>query len=94
MDTLKTEIRAFVVKNFLFGKEDGLADDTSFLEQGIVDSTGVLELVAHLQERYGIKVEDSELIPDNLDSIATIAEFVTRKQANAAPSASVAGGSA
>jgi acyl carrier protein len=93
MDTLKTEIRAFVVKNFLFGKDEGLTDDTSFLEQGIVDSTGVLELVAFVQERFRIKVEDSELIPDNLDSISCIAEFVVRKQGDIS-SASLAGGCA
>jgi acyl carrier protein len=94
METLKSEIRSFVVKNFLFGKEEGLADDSSFLEEGIVDSTGVLELVSHLQETYGIKIDDSELIPDNLDSITTIAEFVTRKRGTAATSASGAVGTA
>ena len=87
MESLRTDIRAFVVKHFLFGKDDGLADDTSFLEQGIVDSTGVLELVAFIQDQYGVKVEDDELTPDNLDSVGAIAEFVTRKRGMREPSA-------
>jgi len=87
MESLRTDIRAFIAKNFLFGKDDGLADDASFLEQGIVDSTGVLELVAFIQEQYGVKVEDNELIPDNLDSVGAIAEFVIRKKGMREPSA-------
>jgi acyl carrier protein len=94
MDALKTELRQFVVTNFLFGAEEGPADDASFLEEGIIDSTGVLELVAHLQQRYGIRVEDDEIIPDNLDSIEALAAFVRRKQDAAEPSRSVAGGTA
>ena len=56
-DELKTEVRAFIVQNFLFGVEEDLGDDTSFLDRGILDSTGVLELVAHIEEHYGIQVE-------------------------------------
>ena len=67
-----------------------LGDDTSFLEEGIIDSTGVLELVAHLQEHYGITVEDSELTPDNLDSINSISEFIGRKQ-QVSPEPTIAG---
>lgn len=84
MESTKAEIREFVIKSFLFGQGNGLTDDASFLEQGIVDSTGVLEFVAHLQHRYGIKIEDDELIPDNLDSISAAAAFVERKQAKVA----------
>ena len=80
MSELKQKIRNFVVENFLFGQADGLADDSSFLEQGIVDSTGVLELVAHLEKHHGIKVRDEELIPDNFDSINAIAAYLERKQ--------------
>jgi acyl carrier protein len=79
MNDIKSEIRRFVVESFLFGEDAGLADDTSFLEKGIVDSTGVLELVAHLEKTYGIKVRDEELIPENLDSIDAIAVFLTKK---------------
>jgi acyl carrier protein len=79
MSDIKNEIRKFVVETFLFGQDNGLADDASFLDQGIVDSTGVIELVAHLEKTYGIKVKDEELIPDNLDSITAIAGYLAKK---------------
>jgi len=81
IDPLKTELRAFVVKNFLFGVNEGLRDDASFLDEGILDSTGVLELVSHLEQSYGITVDTDELTPDNLDSIDALTDFVTRKRA-------------
>ena len=75
-----TDIRGYIVERFLFGQgADGLSNDASFLEQGIVDSTGVLEIVMFLEQRFGIKVNDDELIPDNLDSVNKVANFVTRK---------------
>lgn len=74
-------IRAFVVENFLFGEAGALTDDASLLDEGVIDSTGVLELVAFLEEEYEISVEDSELVPENLDSIAAIGAYVVRKQA-------------
>jgi acyl carrier protein len=80
MSDLKQDIRKFVVETFLFGQDNGLTEDTSFLSEGIVDSTGVLELVAHLEKTYGIKVKDEELIPDNLDSVGSIASYLTQKQ--------------
>jgi acyl carrier protein len=74
---LNDELRRFVTDNFMFGKPGkGFADDDSFLERGIIDSTGVLELVAFLEERYGIKLQDRDLIRDNLDSINSLARFV------------------
>lgn len=79
MSELKQSIRKFVVENFLFGQANGLADETSFLEQGIVDSTGVLELVAHLEKSYAIKVKDEELVPENLDSINAITAYLEKK---------------
>lgn len=81
-DTLdkKQKIRQFIVETFLFGDTDaGLADDESLLDSGIVDSTGVLELVAFLEEEFDIEVKDEELIPDNLDSLDQLAAFVERK---------------
>jgi len=75
-----TEIREFVIENFLFGDDTGLTDATSFRDEGIVDSTGVLELVAFLETQFSISVEGSEYVPDNLDSIEKIAAFVVRKQ--------------
>ena len=80
---VKSEIRSFVVENFLYGQDDGnLGDDVSFLEKGIIDSTGVLELVSFIEENYGIAVLDEELIPDNFDSLAKLSAFVSRKIGN------------
>jgi acyl carrier protein len=76
---MRDKIRAFIVENFLFGKDDGLEDDTSFLEEGIIDSTGVLELVSFLEEEYSISVEDEELVPENLDSINNVVQYLKRK---------------
>ena len=73
------EIYDFVVANFLFGQAGGLEPSDSLLDRGVIDSTGVLELVAHLEDRYSIKVEDAEVIPDNLDSSERIANYVNRK---------------
>src|SRR5439155_14075325 len=70
MELLIQELRTFIVDNFLFGDASGrftFSDDDSFQRRGIVDSTGILELVCHLQERYGIDITDTELVPDNLD---------------------------
>jgi acyl carrier protein len=80
MTSVRQEIRHFVVENFLFGQDQQLEDGTSFLENGIIDSTGVLELVAHLERVYGVKVKDDELVPDNLDSIEAIVAYLDRKR--------------
>ncbi len=72
-------VRHFVVENFLFGDGESLKEDTSFLEKGIIDSTGILELVMFLEETYNIKIEDDELIPENLDNLQNIARFIDRK---------------
>jgi acyl carrier protein len=81
---LNDELRRFVTDNFMFGKVgNGFADDDSFLERGIIDSTGVMELVAFLEEKYEIRLHDQDLIPDNLDSINGLARFVeSRLQPN------------
>lgn len=86
MQTLEIEgdVRDFVITDFLFGKPTDLQPHESLLENGIIDSTGVLELVSFLEERYSITVEDDEVIPDNLDSIANIAAYVARKLSLAA----------
>jgi len=81
MQQILEELRRFVVSNFLFGQEDDrLGDDTSFMESGIIDSTGVLELVQFVEQQYGIQVEDEELIPENLDSLANLARYVSSKK--------------
>lgn len=81
---LKDELRQFVTDNFMYGKPyKGFADDDSFIERGIIDSTAVMELVAHLERRYRITLQDKDLIPDNLDSVNNLARFVkSRVQPN------------
>ncbi len=79
MMQLKDKIRQFIVEDFLFGDDNGLKDDTSFLDEGIIDSTGILELVSFLEEEFSISVEDEELIPENLDSIMNVVAYLERK---------------
>nr|AHN98023.1 Acyl carrier protein [uncultured bacterium lac193] len=75
-----TDVREYIVERFLFGQGgETLSNDASFLEEGIVDSTGVLEIVMFLEQRFGIKIKDDELVPDNLDSVSKVASFVVRK---------------
>ncbi len=80
--TLRAELRQFIVENYLLTHDDpSLRDCDSLTARGILDSTGALELVMHLEERYGVTVADEELHPDNLDSIDRIAAFIERKRA-------------
>jgi acyl carrier protein len=79
MEEIKLKARNFVVDNFLFGNANGLEDETSFLDAGILDSTGVMEVVAFLEQQFGVRVDDDELTPENLDSISSIGAFVSRK---------------
>jgi len=79
LNVTKEKIKTFIVENFLFGSEDGLKDETSFLEEGIIDSTGILELVTFLEEEFSIAIEDEELVPENLDSINNVTTFLERK---------------
>ena len=72
-------VREFMVENFLFGDGGALKEDTSFMEEGIIDSTGILELVFFLEESFSISVEDQELVPENMDSLQSIAGFIDRK---------------
>jgi acyl carrier protein len=76
-----SKVREYIVENFLFGEGDSLKEDTSFLEEGIIDSTGILELVMFIEETYGIKIEDDELVPENMDSLKNIAQYLGRKLA-------------
>ena len=80
MEASEKEIRQFIVDNLLFGQEDvAINDRDSLLQLGIIDSTGVLELVAFLEQRFGIKVDDEELVPANLDSIHDLVRFIDAK---------------
>jgi acyl carrier protein len=72
-------VRKFLVENFLFGEDDHLEETTSFLESGVIDSTGILELVSFLERTYNVTVQDEDLIPENLDSLRGIERFLRRK---------------
>jgi acyl carrier protein len=79
---IKEALRSFISSSTLpLARVAAFADDDSFLEKGILDSTGVLELVGHIETEYGIRFDADEIIPDNLDSINKIAEFIGRKTA-------------
>ena len=77
-----SKVREFVVEHILFGEGESLKEHTSFLGEGIIDSTGILELIMFLEKTYSIKVEDDEVVPENLDSLQNIARFIDRKLAN------------
>ena len=80
MELIEGKIKEFILTAFLFTSDpECLADDTSFLENGIIDSTGVLEIVGFLEETFGIKVEDNDITPENLDSVLRIVAYVNKK---------------
>ena len=80
MNDVKTQVRQYILNNFLMGGDpERITDSVSFIEKGIIDSTGVLELVSFLQETYGIRIEDAEMIPENLDSLEKIEKYVGSK---------------
>jgi Acyl carrier protein len=74
-------IRNYILENYLFtSDQSALANDTSFLKSGIIDSTGILEVISFLESEFGITVEDEEMIPENLDSVDNLVAFVARKK--------------
>ena len=78
---IQSTIREFIKENFMVSDEDIKdVDTTSFIESGIVDSTGILEVVEFIEEKFEISVDDEELIPENLDSIENLTNFITRKK--------------
>jgi acyl carrier protein len=77
---LRKQIRDFVTTNFYVADPNTLEDSTSLLDQGIIDSTGVLEVIMFVETAFGVTVEDAEMLPENLDSIERIAAFVERKK--------------
>jgi acyl carrier protein len=80
----KSILRGFITESFLPSAGlDGFEDSDSFMEKGIIDSTGVLELLEFIEEKFVIKVEDEEVIPDNLDSLDKLAAFISGKQEHA-----------
>ncbi len=80
-----SRVRTFIEENFLFRSDvSDLADADSLLENGVMDSVGILELVAFLETEFAIQMSDAEIVPENLDSIAAIAAFVERKKTTTA----------
>lgn len=87
-DDIENAIRGFIAENFLYRDDtQGLDPGQSLLSAGLVDSTGVLELVAFLEERFGLRIPDSDMLPENLDSITGLVAYVARRQAAAQASA-------
>ena len=83
MDTqIRTELTEFIVKNYLFGDIARMpGDDDSFVEEGIIDSTGILELIEFLESRFGVEVSESEMVPENLGSVSKLTKFIRSKRA-------------
>lgn len=80
MEQIRQSIKKFILENILFeDKEDILNHDDSFLKKGILDSTGILEVVSFIEEKFNISVDDEELIPENLDSVNNLTRFVNEK---------------
>jgi acyl carrier protein len=77
---IKEQVRTFVTSNFYVADPSALEDNASLLDKGIIDSTGVLEVIFFIEETFGITVEDSEMLPENLDSIERISNFIARKK--------------
>jgi len=74
-------VRAYILENFLFTDDQAeLINSDSFLEKGIVDSTGVLEIIAFIEEEFNLTIEDEEMLPENLDSVEFIVKFIQSKQ--------------
>ena len=76
----RTQITEFIINNFLLGDQNRLKNDTSFLDSGIIDSTGILEVITFLEQTFGVKVNDDELLPENLDSVDNIVGFIASKK--------------
>jgi len=73
------KVKDYIEKNFIYDQETNLKVDESLLDNGLVDSTGILEVVSFIEETFSISIEDEEMVPDNLDSVNKIASFIVRK---------------
>ena len=81
MTNCEAEIRKFIAEDLLFGDDKPLGREDSLLEAGIIDSTGILELISFLEEKFKIRVSDDELVPENLDTIASLCAYLQKKLA-------------
>ncbi len=81
MDEITSKLRGYILHNFLFTDDEHALDDSdSFMEKGIIDSTGILEVIEFIGEEFGVQVDDDELVPENLDSISNLTAFIQRKK--------------
>ncbi|MCW9024276.1 MAG: acyl carrier protein [Gammaproteobacteria bacterium] len=79
--SVKDKVRGYILENYLFSDDpSALADGDSFLDKGIIDSTGILEVIYFLEDEFGVSVEDDEMVPENLDSVDNIVAFIGKKQ--------------
>lgn len=81
MEDVQQRVKRFVMENFFVSDPSEIGDDTSLIATGMVDSTGMLEVVTFLESEFGVRVRDQEMVPDNLETIGRIAAFVERKRA-------------
>ena len=79
MNTVRQEIRNFILENFYFNQDGALADDDSFMDRGIIDSTGILELVSFVEGTFSLELDNNDLVPENLDSIERLTNFISGK---------------
>jgi acyl carrier protein len=76
---VESEVRSYLLENHLFTSDDAqLSNDASLLEKGIIDSTGILEIIMFLETKFGVTVKDSEMLPENFDSVNNIVRFIQR----------------
>jgi acyl carrier protein len=76
---ISRKIANYIEENFIYDPDVNLDNEASLLDTGLVDSTGILEIVSFLEETFGITIEDEEMVPDNLDSVTKISKFITSK---------------
>jgi len=82
LNSILSDLREFIARNFLFSdKGYTYGDDASFLESGIIDSLGIIELVTFVEKKYGVSVADNELLPENFDSVAKLGSYIVNKSA-------------
>ncbi|MEZ5550305.1 MAG: acyl carrier protein [Pseudomonadales bacterium] len=83
--SIESKIRCYILENYLFSDdESSLGNEDSFLDKGILDSTGILEVIYFIEEEFGVSVADEEMIPENLDSVSRIVNYIQSKQSSAA----------
>ena len=90
-EQIEAEIREFLINNFIFDPSVRLDAKDSLMENGVVDSTGILEVLMWVESNFGVHVEDSEVLPENFDSIGNMTQYVLRKQSRVTGSESLVG---